>query len=444
MNSDFIFNLLGKKNGFDMRSNLSLVRESQYWSPEQTEAYQMRCLNLLLEHAYQHVPFYKRKFDIEGIKPSDIQSTADLGRIKPISKKDVVADPSAFIADNHSAFRTRKLFTGGTTGQLLTYYQDSRAWALNWALKMRTFEWAGCRFGKDRLGVMAGGSLTPQRHVSFSNFLWRKACNCYSMPITHLDEATMERYFDQLLRQRIHYLRGYPSALAAFASFLRDADEYLPMKAVFSTAEVMFPHQREVMRQVFGCEVYDTYGCGDGMGHATECELHQGLHVCPEVSVMQIVDDQGRQVAVGEEGEVVLTSLFDYAMPLIRYAPGDQAVLKDGTCRCGRSGMMLERISGRVADVFRLANGRVLNGLSIPFEDLNGDVAQFQLVQEAPDKVVVKIVPHRTVKTNLIDKIERLMRHHCGEGITIEVCIVDRIEPPPSGKLRYIVSCVDH
>lgn len=444
MNSNFIFNLLGKKNGFDMRSNLSLVRESQYWSPEQTETYQMRHLNRLLEHAYQHVPYYKRWFDQEGVKPYDIRSTADLCLFKPIGKKDILANPSAFLADNRTAFHAMKHVTGGTTGELMTYYQDSRVWALNWALKLRTFEWGGFRFGKDRLGVMAGGSLTPQRRSLDRNNLWRKVCNCHSMPITLLDEAVMERYYKQLCRQKVRFLRGYPSAIASFAMYLREVGKTLPMKTVFTTAEILYPHQREVMRQVFGCEVYDTYGCGDGMGHATECEFHQGLHVCPEVSVMQIVDNQGRQVAVGEEGEVVLTSLFDYAMPLIRYAPGDQAVLKEGTCPCGRSGMMLERISGRVADVFRLANGRVLNGLSIPFEELNGDLAQFQLVQEAPDKVVVKIVPHRTFKTNLIEKIERLMRHHCGEGIIIEVCIVDRIETPPSGKLRYIVSYVDH
>lgn len=442
MNSKLIFYLLGKKNGFDMKSNLDLVRESQYWTPEQTEAYQMRHLRLLLEHAYQHVPFYRRKFDLEGVKPSDIQSTADLYLLKPVRKKDIFLDPVAFIADNRAAFHGKKHHTGGTTGEAFAYYQDSEAWALSWALKMRTFKWGGYYFGKDRLGVMAGGSLTPQRNASFSNYLWRKACNCYSMPITHLDEATMEWYFDQLQRQHIRFLRGYPSALATFASFIRDADDYLPMKAVFTTAEVLFPHQREVMRQVFECEVYDTYGCGDGMGHATECELHQGLHVCPEVSVMQVVDDQGKPVVPGEEGEVVLTSLFDYTMPLIRYAPGDRAVLKAGSCHCGRSGMMLERIVGRASDVFKLSNGRVLNGLSIPFEDLDKDLVRFQIVQEAPDRVVVKIVPRDTANMEMVERIKQLMLHHCGEGITVEVCVVDRIEAPPSGKFRYIVSNV--
>lgn len=444
MDSNLIFYLLGKKNGFDMKANMRLVRQSQYWTPEQIEAYQMRHLRALLEHAYRHVPHYRTSFDCLGLKPSDIQSTADLCYIKPIRKQDVFDNLQAFMADNASTFKSRKHVTGGTTGQLLTYRQDGKAWALNWAVKMRTFEWAGYHYGKDRLGVMAGGSLTPQRNMSLHDYAWRRANNYFSMPITHLDEEVMEQYFRQLLSQHIRFLRGYPSALATFASFLRDGGRRLPMKAVFSTAEVLYPHQRELMREVFACEVFDTYGCGDGMGHATECECHNGLHVCSEASVMQIVDAQGNCVAPGEEGEVVLTSLFDYTMPLIRYAPGDRAVVKRGTCRCGRGGMMLERIAGRVADTFKLPNGRVLNGLSIPFEELSKTLARFQIVQAKPDVVEVRIVPKMTVKTDLIERIRNLMRYHCGEGITIEVSIVDRIEVPPSGKFRYIVSEVPH
>ena len=442
MDSKYIFYLLGKKNGFDMKSNLRLVRRSQFWSPEQTEAYQMKHLRLLLEHAYQHVPYYRKAFDQLGIKPLDIGKTEDLCQFKPIGKKDILADPSLFLADNHAAFHARKQHTGGTTGELFSYDQDTRAWALGWALKMRTFEWGSFCFGKDRLGVMAGGSLVPERNNSFGHLLWRKVCNCYSMPITHLDEATMEKYYEQLRLQKIRFLRGYPSALTSFASYLHETGKALPMKTVFTTAEVLYPPQREMMEKVFGGEVYDTYGCGDGMGHATECERHEGFHVCPEISVMQIVDEQGQPVAPGEEGEVVLTSLFDYTMPLIRYTPGDRAVVKAEPCPCGRSGMMLERISGRVSETFRLANGRLLNGLSIPFEDLDRDLVQFQLVQEALDRVVVKIVPRKTVRADLVDRIQRLMRYHCGEGVNIEVRIVERIEAPPSGKFRYIVSNV--
>lgn len=444
MNAKLTFYLLGKRNGFDMKSNLRLVQESQYWTPEQIEAYQMKHLRLLLEHAYHHVPFYKSVFDRQGLKPGDFQKTADLCRLKPIRKKEVIANPTAFIADNRSVFNGRKQLTGGSTGELLTYFQDSQAWAMNWALKMRTFEWAGFGYGRDRLGVMAGGSLVPQRSASFGKWLWRKVNNCHYMPITHLDDATMEECYGWLGKHGVRFLRGYPSALSTFASFLRDTKRLLPMRAVFTTAEVLYPYQRETIRQAFGCEVYDTYGCSDGMGHATECELHDGLHVCPEASILQVVDAEGNPVAPGEEGEVVLTSLYDYTMPLIRYAPGDRAVLKHGKCACGRDGMMLERISGRVTDVFRLPNGRLFNGLSIPFWNLASDFSRFQVVQASDDLVVVLIVPKKTVKKDVVENVKRLMQYHCGEGVNVRVDLVDHIEAPPSGKFQCVVSKVRH
>lgn len=444
MDNRLLFYLLGQKNGFDMKANLSLVKQSQYWTLEQIEAYQMDHLRPLLEHAFHHVPYYRLLFERMRLKPHDIRTTADLNCLKPVRKQDILEAPQAFISDNATAFRGRKRVTGGTTGQVLAYYVDNPSWSLNWALKIRTFEWAGCRFGKDRLGVMAGGSLTPQRYTSFSNFLWRKLNNYYSMPITHLDGEIMGQYYKQLVSRRIRFLRGYPSSLSVFAAYLRDEGKHLPMKAVFSTAEMLYPYQRKLLQEVFDCEVFDTYGCGDGMGHATECEMHNGLHVCPEVSVMQVVDEEGHAVALGEEGEVVLTSLFDYTMPLIRYAPGDRAIVKKEPCTCGREGMMLERIAGRSSDAFKLSNGRLLNGLSIPFEDLEKDLAQFQIVQEALDRVVVRIVPRKTVKMDVVKTIKRVMQYHCGEGIAVEVCVVDHIEMPPSGKFRYIVSQVDH
>jgi phenylacetate-CoA ligase len=80
-------------------------------------------------------------------------------------------------------------------------------------------------------------------------------------------------------------------------------------------------------------------------------------------------------------------------MPFIRYAPGDMAIKSDKKCDCGRSFPMIEKIIGRTSDVIKLINGRVLNGLSIPFEELTTEVDKFQIVQEASDRVEVLLVP---------------------------------------------------
>ena len=427
-----------------MAADIRFVEESQYWTEEQIRQYQEDKLSAIIHHVYNNVPFYKRTFDGLGLSPNDITSIEDLSKIPIIRKQDVMESPNDFLAKDFRSFHPVHHHTGGTTGKPFQYYNDRKSWALNWALKIRTFEWAGYHYGKDRLGVMAGGSLSPKQGMTLSHKIWRYVNNYYTMPITHMTPEIMDIYERELRLQKIRFMRGYPSAINSFAEYLNSCNRKLPMSAVFTTAEMLYPHQRKMMEKVFGCEVYDTYGCGDGMGHATECECHNGLHICCENSIMQVVNEKGLPVLPGEEGEIVLTSLSDFAMPLIRYAPGDMAVLSDRKCACGRSMQMISKIIGRASDSFTLSNGRVINGLSLPFEDLTEEIEQFQIVQESASQVRVLLVAKETISDKRMLSIEKTMRYHCGEGISILVEQVAEIEVPVSEKFRYVISKISN
>jgi len=313
----------------------------------------------------------------------------------------------------------------------------------DWAVAMRTFEWGGYRYGKDRLAVMAGGSLLPNNNQSLKDRIKYYINNYYTMPITHMNATVMDGYFSEIKKQKIRFLRGYASAIYTFAEHLSQRQQTLPFEAVFTTAEMLYPHQRDLMKKVFLCDIYDTYGCRDGMGMAVDCEMHKGMHICPEMSIMHIVDESGKEVKAGETGEVVLTSLYDYTMPLIRYAPGDLAIKSDRNCPCGRSLPMIEKIVGRSSDVFKLINGRVLNGLSITIEDLFEEFETYQIVQEAIDRVEMLLVPRKEIKPGRLQSLEEMLAFHCGEGVEVKAKIVDTIEVPQSGKFRYVISKVN-
>ena len=442
MRSELFFYLLGLTKGFNMSANRSLVKESQFWSAEQIEKYQMDKLTPLLQHAYDHVPYYRRLFDFLNIKPPDIRKTSDLYQFPIIRKQDIMQNQHDFIPDNYESFKYKRGRTGGTSGSPFPYYTDMKAWAMNWAVNMRTFQWAGYRYGKDRLAVMAGGSLIPNEGKGLKKRIMHHVNNYYTMPITHMDATMMDEYFYQIKKQKIRFLRGYPSAIYTFAEHLLQRGQTLPLKAVITTAEMLYPHQRDLMKKVFACDIFDTYGCRDGMGMAVECEKHNGMHICPDLSIMHIVDESGNEVKAGETGEVVLTSLYNYSMPFIRYAPGDMAIKSDKKCSCGRSFPMIEKIIGRTSDVIKLVNGRVLNGLSIPFEDLTTEVDKFQIVQEALDRIEVLLVPRGELTQERIESIEKMLLFHCGEGVEVEAKIVDSIKMPKSGKFRYVISKV--
>lgn len=439
MKSKLFLYLLGKQCGFSMSEYRKLVEESQYWNNDQIQDYQIAKLQPLIVHAFKDVPQYQKIFKSIGMIPDDIKTINDLKYLPIIHKQEVMDATEEFLAVNYKIFKASKHHTGGTTGIPFSYYTDRNAWALNWALKMRTFDWAGFHYGDDRLGVMAGGSLNPNTRMSISHRLWRFANNYYTMPITHMDGEIMKEYATQLAKQRIQFLRGYPSAINTFSEYLNERNQRIALKGIFTTAEMLLPHQRDSIKKAFGCDIFDTYGCGDGMGHATECEKHEGLHICHETSIMEIVDSNGNEVKEGKEGEIVLTSLYDYAMPLIRYAPGDRAVKLTHKCSCGRQ-MPLIKIIGRTSDAFTLANGTILNGLSLPYEELTEDLRRFQIIQEASDSVTLKLEPKHTLESEKIDRYYKLMQYHCGEGINIDIEIVDKIEVPSSEKFRYVIS----
>lgn len=434
------FLLLGRQYGFDMSKLMQDARDFQYWPQQRIDDYQNGHLRNLVQHAYDHTVYYRELFDRLHLKPSDIQSKEDLEKLPVIRKKDVAENYEKFLAADYKQYHPMKRATGGTTGVSFPYFNDTKSWAVNWATKMRVFDWGGYTFGDDVLGVLAGGSLVANDKLSIKNRLWRYLNNYYTMPITHMDSATMMGYYEHLKSKKIKFLRGYPTAVFTFADFLKGEGLSLKLQSVFTTAEMLYDAQRKVIEEVFQCKVFDMYGCGDGMGHASECECHEGLHICQDASIMQIVDADGVEVAAGQEGEIVLTSLFDYAMPLLRYAPGDMAIKADCPCSCGRSMPLIKKIIGRTTDIIQLSNGRVLNGLSIPFEAMIGELNHFQIVQKRPDFVEVLLEPKTELSEKQIKSIEDMMRFHCGEGVSVAVRIVEEIPLPKSGKLRYVIS----
>ena len=440
MRNRVLFKVLGRKYGFDMDSYRRLVAESMLWTNGQWEVYHDGLLSSIIVHAYNHVPYYRKLFDKTGIDPFSIHNERDLEQLPITRKGDLIEHPDLFVADNSKSYYPMHHHTGGTTGHPCPYLNDRKSWALNWAVKMHTFMEAGYRYGDDKLAVMAGGSLIPGKTSGMKHKLWRWANNYYSMPISHMTAQTMDEYIGCILREKIQFLRGYPSAVASFADYIVSTNRSVPLKAVFTTAEMLYPHQREIIRQAFGCDTWDSYGCGDGMGQATDCKEHDKMHVCEQVSIMQIVDKEGLEVRPGEEGEIVLTSLYDYAMPFIRYAPGDYAVKGEGKCVCGRQSKTINRIIGRSSDVFRFSNGRIINGLSFPIEELTNEVRRFQIVQVKKDAVEVLLEEKTHLSEERLTKLKETVEFHCGEGVIVEVKVVDKIVVPDSEKFRYVVS----
>jgi phenylacetate-CoA ligase len=203
---------------------------------------------------------------------------------------------------------------------------------------------------------------------------------------------------------------------------------------------------RETIEGVFGCKVFDRYGSREVSDIAGECSAHRGLHVFPWGCYVEVVDDAGERVPAGTEGNILVTCLGNYAMPLVRYQIGDRGVLSsDTTCSCGRGGQILERIAGRNDDIFVRSDGTQIEGgyfgvllYSRPW------VLQCQVIQRGYTSILFKIKrsAHGCAPGELEDIIGKT-RMAMGEECQVDFEFVEDIPKSPSGKYRYILSQVN-
>jgi phenylacetate-CoA ligase len=203
---------------------------------------------------------------------------------------------------------------------------------------------------------------------------------------------------------------------------------------------MLLPHERAVIERVFGVRVTDIYGCEEVGLIAGECERHEGLHVNIDQLVVEILHEDGRPVAPGETGLVVVTDLLNEAMPFIRYRTEDMAELAASPCSCGRGQPTLARVVGRTADFLKRQDGSRVAGISLIENTLTKlpGIAQMQIVQEQLHEVQLRIVPGPQFddarRRELVDYFRDTF-----PGTTIDLQEVTAITQERNGKYRFSI-----
>jgi phenylacetate-CoA ligase len=238
---------------------------------------------------------------------------------------------------------------------------------------------------------------------------------------------------------------GYAQSLFEVARFVgRESIGIEPQRAIIASAGTLYEFMRDAIEHALDCRVTNQYGSREVGPVALECAARSGLHVAPWNTHVEVLGPEGVPVGPGDEGELVITSLTNYAMPLLRYAVGDVGTLaQPKTCRCGHSGTTLARITGRVVDTFRTASGANVDGEYFTHLIYHLDwVEKFQVVQRTLRSVVFRIVlaDHRPPPEPELERITAGTRAALGEDCEVDFEFVDELVPGPSGKFRFTIS----
>ncbi len=434
------------------RRNLEGLRRGQALGEEGTRKLQGRLLEQLLEHAAHHVPYYHDLFAAHGLLSGGRVRIGSLAELPCLDRATLRHEFDRLRSDDLAQRSWTVNSTGGSTGEPVRFIQDRESGFWRAAVEHLFDEWAGVPFGTRRVRLWGSERdlFVGREPLKVRLYRWRR--NEISLNSFRMTPAQMRTYTERINAWRPGHIVGYADSLYEFSRFLeRSGLTVNPPDSIMSSSGTLLPHQRETIERIFRAPVFNRYASREFGGIASEDGTHDGLVVAAPHTCVEVLRPDGSPAGPLEEGEVVITSLTNYAMPLIRYRIGDLACpAEHGSARTGWP--VLAQVTGRVTDTFVRPDGGVVS--SLYFIHLVGVILRagwirrFQVIQEEPSRIIVNLVleppftedsPDFLLGTReLTDKIRLAM----GEDCRVEFQVREGIPTESSGKFRYAISRV--
>lgn len=415
---------------------------SQWWSREKLEELQLNSLRSLLAHAQRTCPYYAEQCTARGLDPSKIQSLQDFTRW-PLLTRDAIRRNRLQLRTTVAVKRMTKA-TGGSSGEPLQFDLDSGSNDRRTAMTYRGYGWAQAAPGTKQLyiwGTAVGKVPTWKRlkmdlHHRFDRHL---ILSCFEFT-----PDKMRQHFERMNRYKADVIVAYTNPLYEFARFLK-RESLVPVqpKSIVVGAEKLHEFQRELIEEVFRAPIFETYGSREFMLIGAECDRHQGLHLSMENLLVEVLNDDGSPTPQGQEGNVVVTDLFNFGMPFIRYVNGDRAVAGFEMCSCGRGLPLLKKVVGRQLDTLGTPDGRKIPGEFFPhlIKEFPA-VRRFQVVQEKLEQITLKLVVDGGLTLTEREQLLGEVRKCAGTEVDICLQLVDEIPLTNAGKLKVVVNAI--
>jgi phenylacetate-CoA ligase len=409
---------------------VSEFKKDQFLPKSERESRIIEKLRSVLIHAYGTTKYYRELFDRIGFRPASFSALSQLERIPYLTKTIIRERTEDLISSAHNRSSLKKNATGGSTGVPLTLYMNREREIAHAAAIALNYEWAGLRIG-DRLAMLWGSSFESTHMATIRGSLENIMLGRMLLPTFVLSEEILARYCRMLERFHPRVLLGYTSSLRTLAEYLENTNTHLPrLASVISGAETLYPEERTRFEGIFRCPVYNRYGGRDSGAVAAECPDVRGMHVNNDVVYVE----------TDAHHNIIVTDLWNTAMPTIRYLPEDLGELSYEPCACGRSTPRFVSLEGRVNDLLVKPNGERVPGEFFPhlFKDIQS-VKQYQVVQNTATTLEIYCVPR---EKNIPDAELTYLRHHISEcfgSVNVTFHTVEHIEPTPSGKHRFTI-----
>lgn len=426
------------------------LEQSQWWTEERLRAEQRRQLGVVLRHARATSPFYRRHY--AGLEDATTLTEEHWARL-PITTRAQLQEagedwPSTRPPKEHGpvSFST----TSGSTGRAVRFARTGVTNALWQAFALRDHLWQK----RDLGGKLSAIRWLPRGEAEAPA---GRAAADWGPPVAGLFPggpfsilnvvATLPEQLAWLRREKPDYLASFPSNLKALAEYARRLGEPLPpVRSLRTIGETVTPETRRLLTEAWAAPVADIYTCEEAGYLALQCPGTDHYHVQAENVRLEIVDEAGRPCAPGRSGRVLVSSLNNFATPLLRYEIGDYAEAGE-PCACGRGLPVLRRILGRRRNRLHLPSGDSV----FPYLGEHGQilrltgvkVREFQCIQHDLRRIEFKLVSDRPFTPEEERVVAARMRENLGFPFEVGFTFHEAIERGPRGKFEEFVSLVE-
>lgn len=365
--------------------------QSQWWLPGRLQTQQLQQFQSLFRHAVKTVPYYRQRFPAQ----TDVSAWDDYRQLPVSTRRDVQDAGAAIYSETpppeHGAVNVTE--SSGSTGSPLVTRGTAWTQRLWHAFLLRDHLWHRRDFGGKLAAIR---SKTAE--ARFDHWGTATAPFVTGPSVVRGLSADLDEQLRWLVREDPDYLISFTTNIQMLARRSREAGVRLPrLREVRTYGEMLRRDARADVRESWGVEIVDSYS-SEELGYiALQCPECEHYHVQAENLIVEVLDESGEPCRPGDTGRVVVSTLHNFAMPLLRYANGDYAEVGE-PCRCGRGLPVLNRIVGRQRNMVVRPDG-VRHWPSFPSESWRdiAPILQIQLTQDAIDHIDARLVLRRAL-----------------------------------------------
>jgi len=431
-------------DGYPAFTYFKFLKSIEFNSTEQLQQLQNEKLKRLLLHAYENVPYYHRILHESDVVKNGKVFLENFHKIPPLTKTIIRSEGQNLYSADYKKRGGYFNTSGGSTGEPVKFIQDKHYGAWSLAARFLFNSWSGKDVGQAELKLWGSERDILEGKDELKTRLRRWLFNTELLNTYRMSPEGMRRHIRRINQVKPTQLWAYTDSMYKLSKFVeREKLSVCPPASIICTTAPLLGEARRHIEKTFGCKVFDQYGSREVGPVAAECQKQQGLHIFTPLQKVEILDAKDEPVTGEEIGQMAITNLHNYSMPLIRYKIGDTACFLNKPCPCGRGFPLLKEISGRVFAHFVKKDGSLVHSqFFVALFFFKSWVKEFKVIQKDYDLIEILVAAEGHPNKEDIDVITNKIKRVMGTECRVSFKYVDQIPPTASGKYLYTISDV--